>query len=426
MNIFSGVAVLITVVALFSYLNQRWLKLPTPIGVMILALGLSLVLIAVGPQLTGGWVRRFALGLDFSSLVLDGMLGFLLFASALQLDARALAKRRWGIFLLAFLSTALSTLFVGGLIYGAFQLLGLTLPLVYAFVFGALISPTDPVAVEGLLGEAGLPEALQTVISGESLFNDGVGIVFFTVILSLAGSQADITAGTVLLDLLREAGGGVLLGVVLGFVTTKLTKRADDYTVMVMLTLAVATGGYTLALALGVSGPITMVTAGLVIGNSLHRQPDRKYLGAYWNVTNDFLNAALFVLIGLEVLIVPFSGNALLAALIAIPAVLLSRYVSVLLALIPVRIFIKIPQSALTLLTWAALRGGIAIALALSIPGGPERDLILVMTYGVVIFSVLVQGLSIKRVAARVLGNSQDSSSQDSNPQHTPQNAPAD
>ena len=405
MNLFSGVAVLITVVALFTYLNKRLLKLPTPIGVMILALGLSFVLIAVGPQLTGGWVRRFALNLNFSSLVLDGMLGFLLFASALQLDIHALAKRRWGIFLLAFLSTALSALLVGGLIYSAFQLLGLALPLVYAFVFGALISPTDPVAVEGLLGEAGLPESLQTVISGESLLNDGVGIVLFTLILGLASTQAEITAGAVLLDLLREAGGGVLLGLALGFVTTTLTRRADDYTIMVMLTLAVTTGGYALALALGVSGPITMVTAGLMIGNSLHRQPDRKYLDAYWNVTNDFLNAALFVLIGLEVLVVPFDRNALLAALIAIPLVLLSRYVSVSLALIPVRIFITIPRSSLTLLTWAALRGGIAIALALSIPGGPERNLILVMTYGVVIFSVLVQGLSIKRVASRVLQN---------------------
>ena len=405
MNLFSGVAVLITVVALFTYLNKRLLKLPTPIGVMILALALSLVLIVAGPQLTGGWVRRFALNLNFSSLVLDGMLGFLLFASALQLDVHALAKRRWGIFLLAFLSTALSALFVGGLIYGAFQLLGLALPLVYALVFGALISPTDPVAVEGLLGEAGLPESLQTVISGESLFNDGVGIVFFSVILSLASTQAEITAGAVLLDLLREAGGGVLLGLALGFVTTALIKRADDFSITILLTLAVATGGYALALALSVSGPITMVTAGLIIGNSLHRQPDRKYLDAYWNVTNDALNASLFVLIGLEVLVVPFDGNALLAALIAIPLVLLSRYVSVLLALIPVRIFITIPRSSLTLLTWAALRGGIAIALALSIPGGPERDLILVMTYSVVIFSVLVQGLSIKRVANRVLQN---------------------
>ena len=405
MNIFSGIAVLITVVALFTYLNKRLLKLPTPIGVMILALGLSFVLIAVGPQLTGGWVRRFALDLNFSRLLLDGMLGFLLFASALQLDIHALARRRWGIFLLAFLSTALSALLVGGLVYGVFQLLGLTLPLVYALIFGALISPTDPVAVEGLLGEAGLPEALQTVISGESLFNDGVGIVFFSVLLSLVGAHTEVTAGTVLLELLREAGGGVLLGLALGLTTTLLTKRADDYTVMIMLTLAVATGGYTLASALGVSGPITMVAAGLVIGNSLHRQPDRKYLDAYWNITNDLLNASLFVLIGLEVLVVPFDKGALLAALVAVPLVLLSRFVSVWLALIPVRIFITIPRSALTLLTWAALRGGIAIALALSIPGGPERDLILVMTYGVVIFSVLVQGLSIKRVAPRVLKN---------------------
>ena len=405
MDIFSSVAILITVVALFTYLNKRLLKLPTPIGVMILALGFSLVLVAVGPQLTGGWVRRFALELNFSSLLLDGMLGFLLFASALHLDIKALARRKWGILLLAFLSTALSALFVGGLVYGAFQLLGLALPLLYALIFGALISPTDPVAVEGLLGEAGLPEGLQTVISGESLFNDGVGIVIFSVLLSLTGAGAELTAGAVALEFLREAAGGVLLGLALGFITTTLVKRADDFTVTILLTLAVATGGYALALALalGTSGPITMVTAGLVIGNSLQRQPDRKYLGAYWNITNDALNASLFVLIGLEILVVPFDVSALLAALVAVPLVLLSRYVSVSLALIPVRLVIRVPTSALTLLTWAALRGGIAVALALSIPGGPERDLILVMTYGVVIFSVLVQGLSIKRVTAGVL-----------------------
>ena len=408
MDIFNSVAILVSVIALFTYLNERLLKLPTPIGVMVMALAASLSLIILGPQLTGGWVRRFANQLSFNTLLLNGMLGFLLFASALRLDLEALAKRKWGIFLLAVLSTALSTLFVGALVYGAFRGLGRELPFTYALVFGALISPTDPVAVAGLLGEANLPEALQTVISGESLFNDGVGIVLFSVVVGLTGSRSDITAGTVLLDFLHEAGGGVLLGLVLGFTTTRLVKRADDFTVTVLLTLAVATGGYALASALGASGPLTMVVAGLMIGNRLQRQPDRKYLDAYWNITDDLLNAALFVLIGLEVLIVPFSSSTLVAALVAIPLVLLARFVSVWLALIPVRLFVTVPTSALTLLTWAALRGGIAIALALSIPGSPERDLILVMTYGVVIFSVLGQGLSIKRVVAAVTHSDND------------------
>ena len=400
MNAFHVVAVLVSLVALFTYLNQRLLRLPTPIGVMVMALSLSLLLVVAGPGVTGGWLERFAADLDFGSLLLDGMLGFLLFASGLQLDARALLKRKWSVLLLATLSTALSTLLVGVFVFFALQLFGVALPFVYALVFGALISPTDPVAVAGLLGEAKLPEALRTIITGESLFNDGVGIVLFSVLLTVAGSQADVTVGMVALDFLREAGGGVLLGLALGFVATEMIERADDFTLTVLLTLAVVTGGYALASALGASGPIAMAAAGLLIGNRHQTEPNRRYLGAYWHITDDLLNASLFVLIGLELLIVPFSPRALLAAGVAVPLVLLARFLSVSVALIPVRLFMDIPVNIRWLFTWAALRGGIAIALALAMPEGPERDLILVMTYGVVLFSVLVQGLSITRVAA--------------------------
>ena len=403
MSVFQAVAVLVSLVALFTYLNRRLLRLPTPIGVMVMALGLSLLLVALGP-VTGGWAERFATNLEFGSLLLDGMLGFLLFASALQLDARALTKRKWSVLLLATLSTALSTFLVGVFAYYALQLFGLTLPFVYALVFGALISPTDPVAVAvaGLLDEAGLPEALRTIITGESLFNDGVGIVLFSVLLGLTGAQADASVSAVAFDFLREAGGGILLGLVLGYAATRMIERGDDFTVTVLLTLAIVTGGYALASVLGISGPITMAAAGLLIGNGLQTKPTHKYLAAYWNITEDLLNASLFVLIGLELLVLPFSRDALVAAAVAILLVLLARFLSVSLALIPVRLFVSIPANIRGLFTWAALRGGIAIALALAIPAGQERDLILVMTYGVVLFSVLVQGLTIKRVAARL------------------------
>ena len=358
MSTFHIISVVVSLVALFTYLNQRLLRLPTPIGVMVLSLTATLLLLAVGPQ------------------------------------------RKWSVLLLATLSTALSTFTLGTLVYFGLQLFGLSLPFLYALIFGALISPTDPVAVAGLLGEAGLPESLRTIITGESLFNDGVGIVLFSVLLGLTGAQAELSAGAVAFDFLREAGGGILLGLALGFIATTLIKRGGDFTVTVLITLAIVTGGYSLASVVGASGPITTVVAGLLIGSRWQEEPGRKYLDAYWNVTDDLLNASLFVLIGLELLIVPFSRDSLVAVAVAIPLVLLARLVSVSLALIPVRLFVTIPSNVIGLLTWAALRGGIAIALALSMPGGAERDLILVMTYGVVLFSVLVQGLTIKRVAA--------------------------
>ena len=399
MSTFHIISAVVSLVALFTYLNERFLKLPTPIGVMVLSLGATSLLLVVGPA-AGGWLGRLAADLDFGNLLLDGMLGFLLFASALQLDAKALIERKWSVLLLATLSTALSTFILGTLVYFGLQLFGLSLPFLYALIFGALISPTDPVAVAGLLGEAGLPESLRTIITGESLFNDGVGIVLFSVLLGLTGTQAELNAGAVALDFLREAGGGILLGLALGFIATTLIRRGGDFTVTVLITLAIVTGGYSLASVVGASGPITMSVAGLLIGSRWQEEPGRKYLDAYWNVTDDLLNASLFVLIGLELLIVPFSRDALVAVAVAIPLVLLARLVSVSLALIPVRLFVTIPSNVIGLLTWAALRGGIAIALALSMPGGAERDVILVMTYGVVLFSVLVQGLTIKRVAA--------------------------
>lgn len=405
MDIFHIVAVFVSLIALLSYLNHRVLGLPNPVGVMIMALGISLAL-TLATQVFGvadTWVEDLVEQFDFGKLVLDGMLGYLLFASALQLDLRALAARRWSVLLLATISTALSAAIVGGLMYFLLQAVGVELPLIYALLFGALISPTDPVAVAGLLDDVGLPEALKTIIIGESLFNDGVGIVLFGLLLGIAVGHSDITAEDVALDLLREAVGGILLGMVLGSIATFMIKRAGDFTVTVLITLAIVTGGYALATFLGTSGPIAMVAAGLLIGNRVQKQPDRKFLDAYWKVTEDLLNAALFVMIGLELLVLPFSTGALIATAVAIPVVLLSRFISVGIGLIPLCLVTRVPSSILYLLTWAGLRGGIAIALALSMPPGPERQTILIMTYGVVLFSVLVQGLTIQRVIKRLI-----------------------
>ena len=366
MSLFQSFAIIVSLTALFAYLNARFLKLPTPIGVMVVALALSLLLLVLG----GGWAQSLAEQLNFSKVLLNGMLGALLFASALQLDNAALKRRGGSVLLLAVISTVVSTFLVGVLTYYALKPLGLELPLVYSLVFGALISPTDPVAVSGLLKQAGLSDTFKIVITGESLFNDGVGIVLFGVFASLLEPQSNVTFTSVAFSLLREAGGGIVLGLVLGFVAARLMDTSHDFTVMVLLTLAVVTGGYALALLLGLSGPVSMAVAGLLVGGCRLGEHEDRYLRSYWEVTDRLLNVALFVLIGLELLIVPFGVRTLLAGAVAVPLVLMARLVSVRLALIPVRLRVDLPPSVFNLLTWAALRGGIAIALALALPRG--------------------------------------------------------
>lgn len=412
MSAFELVSLLVTLTALCSYLNHRFLRLETSIGVMLLAMVLGLAVLLAGAL---GWegaasARATLAQLPFDQVLFQGLLSFLLFAGALSLDGQALWRQRGLVLTLALLSTLLSTLIIGGLAYGLLGAFGLEVSFPLALLFGAIISPTDPVAVLALLKKAGLPERVQTLVAGESLLNDGVGVVLFVVLLSVAGlSGAEVggeghhatdLAGALQLFAL-EAGGGVVFGAVLGLVAYFLLSKVDDYTVEVLVTLAVVTGGYALAVRLGVSGPLSMVIAGLLAPNRAVSPKNKELFEGFWHLTDEMLNALLFVLVGLEVLIVGFSGQALLLGLLSIPIALLARAVSVGLPLVLLRKPNKLEPYSLRLLVWGGLRGGIALALALALPPSPTRETFLTMTYVVVVFSIVVQGLTMNRLAAR-------------------------
>ncbi len=400
-------AICLVVTALLAYLNHRFVGLPTAIGVMVTALGLSLAIVALDAMGISSLPRTYEESLlrsiDFSEVLMQGMLSLLLFAGALHVDLSELKAYRWQIGALAVVGTVLSTLAVGFGVWHALPLVGLQLPLVHCLLFGALISPTDPIAVMGILKSAGAPKNLELVIAGESLFNDGVGVVIFSLLLGVLASGSAPGAAQAGTLLLHEAGGGIAFGLVLGYVTYWLLKSIDNYQVEVLLTLAAVTGGYALARHLHVSGPLAMVVVGLMIGNhgraKAMSDTTRRYVDMFWELLDEILNAVLFVLIGMEVLLISFSAGIFVAAAVAAAVTLLARTLTVGL---PVRLlhrFFKLPKSAWKLLTWGGLRGGISVALALSIPPGPERSTVLSLTYCVVVFSILVQGLSIGRVA---------------------------
>lgn len=410
MTVFDAAAVLVTATALFAFVNARFLKLPTPIGVTLSALVLSLGLVLFGGAGAMAWAESLLRMLDFDDLVMHGLLAFLLFAGALFVDLDDLNRQRGPILLLATIGIVLSTFLVGALAWLVLGWLSLDLPFAYALLFGALISPTDPIAVLAILKKVGVPKDTETLITGESLFNDGVGVVVFTVILGLVAGGGH--GGSGVADVARlfaqEALGGIVFGMALGFGGYLLLRQVDDYTTEILLTLAIVTGGYGAALALHTSGPLAVVVAGLFIGNRgrLLAMSDhtREHIDTFWELADELINALLFVLIGLEVLVIRFTTLSLEAALLAIPLVLAVRLVSV---SVPIGLF-RLRRDFLPyttrLLVWGGLRGGISIALALSIPEGPERDLILTMTYGVVVFSILVQGTSVGALARRSRG----------------------
>lgn len=407
MTVFDAASVLVTATALFAFVNARFLKLPTPIGVTLSALVLSLGLVLFGGAGATAWAESLLLVLDFDDLVMHGLLAFLLFAGALFVDLDDLNRHRGPILLLATFGIVLSTILVGGLAWLVIGWLGLDLPFLYALLFGALISPTDPIAVLAILKKVGVPKDTETLITGESLFNDGVGVVVFSVVLGgvAGGGHGDAGAADVVRLFAQEALGGIVFGMALGYGGYLLLRQVDDYTTEILLTLAIVTGGYGGALALHTSGPLAAVVAGLFIGNRgrlLAMSDDtREHIDAFWELADELINALLFVLIGLEVLVIEFTSPSLGAALLAIPLVLLVRLVSV---SVPIGLF-RLQRDFLPyttrLLVWGGLRGGISIALALSIPEGPERDLILTMTYGVVVFSILVQGTTVGVLARR-------------------------
>lgn len=403
MSLIETMTVLVCLSALFSYVNARFLKLPDTIGLMALGLSVSLAMVALG--MLGLPLHRqavaFMQGIDFNETLMHGLLSFLLFAGALHFNVRDLFGQKWFIGTLASVGVALSTGLVGTLMYHAFRLVDLEIPYLHCLLFGALISPTDPIAVLGILKKAGAPKSLETKIVGESLFNDGIGVVVFLVLLGIAtrGMTDPVDVGVLFVE---EAGGGALLGASLGFLIAYMMGTIDDYRVEILLTLALVTGGYALADALHMSGPITVVVAGLVIGSHGRRsamsETTRQYLDTFWELVDELLNAVLFVLIGLEVLALTFEGHYLAAGLIGIPIVLAARLISVALPLQLFRLWRTFSPYAATILTWGGLRGGISVAMALSLPPGRIRDAIVAVTYVIVTFSILVQGLTIERL----------------------------
>lgn len=402
------ISILITLAALFSYINHRFIRLPANIGMMLMALVLSLCLILldrIGVEVRP-YVNSLLRQIDFNQTLMQGMLAFLLFAGALHVNLSDLARQKWIIGLLATLGLLLSTLLVGAMTWWMLELLGTGIPFIYCLLFGALISPTDPVAVLGILKKAGVPKSLETKITGESLFNDGVGVVVFIVLLGLVGGDHATSAEEVMWLFAQEALGGLVFGLLSGWIAYSMLRSLDHYQTEVLITLALVTGGYALAQALHLSGPIAIVVAGLLIGNhgrsfAMSAQT-RERLDNFWELLDEILNAVLFVMIGMEVLVLSLQGDALLAALLAIPLVLLARFISVGLPVLGLKQIRPFTPGAVLLLTWGGLRGGISVALALSLPVTPERDLILVITYGVVVFSILIQGVTLSSLARRV------------------------
>ncbi len=403
-------AICLVLTALLAYFNHRFIHLPITIGVMASALLLSVSIILL--KLIGidhglhQQVEMMLRSIDFSNVLMQGMLSLLLFAGALHVDLSELKAYRWQVGGLSIFSTLFSTFIVGLGAWGALPWFGIELPLIYCLLFGALISPTDPIAVMGILKTAGVPKNLELVISGESLFNDGVGVVIFSLLIGVLtmGSTPSLEQGVTLL--LREAGGGLFYGLVLGYITFRFLRSVDNYQVEVMLTLAAVMGGYMLANKLHVSGPLAMVVAGLVVGNHGREfamsDTTRLYVDMFWEMIDDILNAVLFVLIGMEVMIVSFSLNLALAAVLMILLTLAARALTVAVPVVAFQGFFRLPKGAATVLTWGGLRGGISVALALSLPPGPQRDIVLALTYCIVVASILVQGLTIGKLAHRV------------------------
>jgi len=405
MDIFDIAAILVTASALFSFINHRYIKLPTTIGLMLIALVVSLLLLAAG-KLGLAHIQAHAqtllASIDFNQTLMEGMLSFLLFAGALHINLANLARQKWIISSLATLGILTSTFLIGGASYYILAWLGIELPFIYCLLFGALISPTDPIAVLGILKTANAPKTLETKIAGESLFNDGMAVVVFIVLLGIAAGGEEVSTGQIALLFLEEAVGGVLFGLAIGWLAYLMLKQVDNYQVEILITLAVVMGGYSLASAIQVSGPIAVVVAGLLIGNHgrllAMSDKSREHLDTFWELLDEILNAVLFVLIGLEVLVLTFTPSLFTAALALIPVVLAARMISVSIPIHLLSLRRAFSPGVIRILTWGGLRGGVSVALALALPVGEPREIILAITYVTVVFSITVQGLTIGRL----------------------------
>lgn len=406
LSTFDIASVLIVLTAVLGYVNRRFLGLDQSVALTVMGAVASLLLVAFDRMLPGYRfglvVTEFIAQIDFRATLMDGMLSFLLFAGALHVKWADMREGRWQILVLSTFGVLLSTVLVGLGFQLVSGLLGYDVPLAWCLVFGALISPTDPVAVMAVLKRAAVPPRLQAMVAGESLYNDGVGVVIFTILLATAldGGAIDVPRGVQLF--LVEAGGGIALGVIAGWIAYRMMRSIDDYKVEVAISLALVMGGYTLARWLHVSGPVAMATAGLLIGNrgvaDAMSDETQDYMVKFWSLIDDILNAVLFLLIGLEVVTLPNDPYLLLLGVAVIPLALLVRAVSVIAPLALLRSLRSLgPLGPITLI-WGGLRGGISVALALGLPPGEPRAILLSATYVVVLFSVVVQGGTIQRV----------------------------
>jgi CPA1 family monovalent cation:H+ antiporter len=401
MSFFQVAGVIVTLVAVFGYLNHRWIRLPDAIGITAIGLVASLAIAFIGKMIPEvlHWAERTVATIDFSETVFHGMLGFLLFAGSLHINLADIAKEKWVIGVLATAGVLLSTLLVGVGLYLACRALGVQLSFIYCLLFGALISPTDPIAVLAVLRRVGVPKSLETRIAGESLFNDGTGVVAFLTLLGIASAGHAEPVGTTALLLAREVVGGIVVGLGVGLAGFVMLKGVDSYPLEIMITLSMATGGYALAEALHTSAPIAAVVMGLLVGNQGRRlamsESTRQHLFSFWELLDELLNLLLFGLIGIEIVAVSISVGHMLIAMLAIPIVLAARLLSVAVPLTLMQGLGRRHDNAIGIMTWGGLRGGISVALALTLPPVAGRDMVITATYAVVLFSILVQALTI-------------------------------
>ncbi|QNK77047.1 sodium:proton antiporter [Winogradskyella sp. PAMC22761] len=410
MDYYSITTILIVLSALFGYINERFLKLPITIGLMVITIAFTVVVVVIG-QFDDTLLlqeKEFISMIDFETVLLDVMLSFLLFAGALHTNFNQLKVQRWPILAFATLGVLVSTFLVGIAMFYVLQIMGLNIDFIYCLLFGALISPTDPIAVLGILKKAGAPKKLETKIVGESLFNDGVGVVVFLTIFAIAAKpDAAIELSDIATLFGQEVIGGIVLGLFLGWITYQLMRSIDSYEIEVIVTLAAVMGGTMLAHQFHLSAPLAMVTAGLIVGNDTVRnsamsETTELYVDKFWELVDVLLNTILFVMIGMEMLVLTLDGKFIYAGLLAIPIILMCRYISL---FIPIKFFSRrldfVPKTNL-IMTWGGLRGGISIALALSLTENMHRELFLVITYVVVVVSIIGQGLTVGPLIRRL------------------------
>lgn len=409
MDLYFTFSILIVLSALFSFINSRFLKLPSAIGIMLLAILASIGLLGLNETVPefAHYFSGLVAQVDFPAVLMGAMLNFLLFAGAIHVSLQELHKQRIPILILSTLGVILSTFLVGGMMYGVLFYLHVDVPLIQCLVFGALISPTDPLAVIAILKKVGISKPIEIKIAGESLFNDGVSVMLFAILLQLAqGSAEEITFKNVAGLFVQEAIGGVVVGMLLGYVGTQAIKRVNDYQVTVIITVAIVMGGYMVTQFLHISGPLTMAAAGLVIGNYGKRTAmsatDKDYLDKFWEMIDEILNSILFLIIGLELLLITNIEQYWIIGSLSIVIVLLSRYLSI---WIPVGLIPNLGRfdgKTMVVLVWGGLRGGVSVALALTIDPHLNQNLFVAVTYYIVVFSIVVQGLSMGKVIALI------------------------